>query len=732
MELQAGASRVTRKPMRRQRAILVQAWLLFAIVTCSGAHASCDLTVYQFYVPTTSDEKRALGVAMQWLADNARTIPVNVNKDEDLIAVLHDEYGDAWAYVWPLMRKFMDKQIKEQNTPGLRKMPEKPPKTTFSLGVSMRLPLPAGPKWTDDSDVVVHEGEDLTKIAQTNLGRSTPAITKNIHDMNGLHNTILVPHTHLRVVRSDPVVILGVDESKYDTFCERSRAALLKVAVPRDPDSEHVRPVEPTAMLASAGECASDGSSRSSAEGYPVDWDSLQEQLLINDVLVKSLPGGDRLPSAVTAAVIDSGVNPDEPSWQRIQFWSDSFASTPGGALVVGYDFTRHENYQSAWPSVEILLEKYRNHGTHVAGILTGAPSSDAKLVNRIKQLVNVAVFKIMPRIGESGSPEIDGAALTEALTLISQPPAALRELRVVNLSIQSTRSLTTVVAPIKRSRDMLYVVAAGNTGVNIDGSTEVPAWYAKELTNVISVAAHDRNGDLTATSSHGEASVTLAAPGQCIHSLGAGSQTSTEDYSGTSQAAPFVTLTAALLFSYVPQLGTRDVKYRIIASSDHDSRYESIAGDSAQARAAKVSARGRLNMIKALSFFQDIVESPELSNRYRRGFVRVRTGSESGSEWIRVGQRVTRVACALAVQWLADGKQGTANTKVRLWRLVGPGAEPDKDLVPIEGKLESTFELFTDDTSNATRVEVDWTKTSALVLSTYRHRETGIACNGD
>ena len=110
-----------------------------------------------------------------------------------------------------------------------------------------------------------------------------------------------------------------------------------------------------------------------------------------------------------------------------------------------------------------------------------------------------------------------------------------------------------------------LFVAAAGNNSLNIEGQNWLPGGY--DLDNVICVAATNSSDGLAWFSNYGPVSVDLAAPGDSIYSTYLGS---TYNYlSGTSMATPHVAGVATMLFSLS---GTRygpDVKDWILNSVD-------------------------------------------------------------------------------------------------------------------------------------------------------------------
>jgi subtilisin family serine protease len=136
---------------------------------------------------------------------------------------------------------------------------------------------------------------------------------------------------------------------------------------------------------------------------------------------------------------------------------------------------------------------------------------------------------------------------------------------------------------------DILFVAAAGNSGVNIDASPSYPAAYTSA--NIISVAAITSSGQLASYSNYGSSTVDLGAPGSGIISTvpvrnGNRIVGGYASYNGTSMATPHVTGAAALYKASYPSASAAAIKAAILNSVSFTS---SLSG--------KVATNGRLNV---------------------------------------------------------------------------------------------------------------------------------------
>ena len=206
-------------------------------------------------------------------------------------------------------------------------------------------------------------------------------------------------------------------------------------------------------------------------------------------------------------------------------------------------------------------------HGTHVAGTI-GAVGDNAQGVAGVSWDVQLMALRFL---GADGSGYVSDAieAVDYATTMRTRYGV---NVVATNNSWGGGGYSAALRAAIARAGQagILFVAAAGNGGYdgvgdNTDRQASYPAGY--DLSNVISVAATDRNDDLASFSNYGSRTVDLAAPGVSILSTLPNGRYGT--YSGTSMATPHVTGVVALLAAQDPGASAGELKAAVLDGAD-------------------------------------------------------------------------------------------------------------------------------------------------------------------
>jgi len=309
----------------------------------------------------------------------------------------------------------------------------------------------------------------------------------------------------------------------------------------------------------------------------------------------------------VVAAVLDTGVELQHEDLAANAWVNPNPGSVSGFVNDInGWNFVLNTNQVFGDPSED-------EHGTHVAGSI-GAVGNNGKGVTGVAWNVKLMSLKFLHNTstGTTGSTSDAVRGINYAIALRNQGV----NVRVINASWGGTKDSQALRDAISAANDagILFVCAAGNSGVNLDNIPDFPGngnnadafpgAYGRSLSNVISVAAVDQSGLLASFSNFGHDSVNLAAPGVFIWStwptaLG-GYGPPTHGISGTSMSSPYVAGIAVLLWSHEPSLTPAQVKQRIVDTSEP-----------LPSLVSKTSRSGRANAYNALTNRIAPAESP-------------------------------------------------------------------------------------------------------------------------
>ena len=213
------------------------------------------------------------------------------------------------------------------------------------------------------------------------------------------------------------------------------------------------------------------------------------------------------------------------------------------------------------------------SHGTHVAGTVAAVGNNGMGVTGVAWQA------QLMPCKFISGGFGSTADAIAALVYADSQGA------RITQNSWGGTNPNQALVDTLEAS-SALHICASGNSGQNSDIKPLFPAAYPLE--NILSVAATDREDQLASFSNFGADSVDLAAPGVDIYSTMPNSEYGHK--SGTSMATPHVSGAASLILEKYPALSNKQLKERLMFSTDRLTQLE-----------GKVVSGGRLNLAKAL-----------------------------------------------------------------------------------------------------------------------------------
>jgi subtilisin family serine protease len=303
--------------------------------------------------------------------------------------------------------------------------------------------------------------------------------------------------------------------------------------------------------------------------------------------------------SDVTIAISDTGINYDHPDLQG-NIWNNP-GETGGGKETDGIDndgngliddWRGWAFHDSDNDPMDNNNYDYTYHGTHVAGIV-GADGSDS---DGIKGVCWNSKLMAVKGLGWDGY----GSSST-LINCIDY--ARMNGARIINASWGGGSYSYFMMQAIERALQdgVLFVVAAGNDGINIDQQPEYPACY--DLDNIITVLATDISDNKPNYSNYGAYYVHLGAPGGSNSEQDEANifSTSISTYyryhSGTSMAAPLVSGAAALVLGQRPSLDWQQTKTIILKSVD---TLSSLSG--------KASTGGRLNLYNALMYSTPIL----------------------------------------------------------------------------------------------------------------------------
>ncbi len=292
---------------------------------------------------------------------------------------------------------------------------------------------------------------------------------------------------------------------------------------------------------------------------------------------------------SVKVGILDSGISPHEDLENNI---------------MDGWNFYDNNNDTT----------DLDGHGTAIAGIIGATGKSDNGVLG-VNHKVKMAPLKISYSVEEivNGKPQkkvyMSSEATAKAITW-----AIDNDIDILNASWGGQTSFLPIKTAINNFQG-LFVCAAGNYMNDNDTTPYYPTNYSYGESfskRVISVGAITSNGDIWCDvlpgygSHYGSSTVSLFAPGgrgittTCLKNSTYPNDISgyTDNFGGTSAAAPFVTGVAALLYTrYL--LNSHHLEHKYIAKQIKATILKNVTIDNRYS--GKCASGGRLNAAKAL-----------------------------------------------------------------------------------------------------------------------------------
>lgn len=249
--------------------------------------------------------------------------------------------------------------------------------------------------------------------------------------------------------------------------------------------------------------------------------------------------------SGKVVAVIDTGIDRTHPDlaaniWQNPGEIPDNGIDDDNNGFIdddYGWDFYNNDNDP----------DDDNNHGTHVSGTI-GAIGNNGIGVAGVSWNAKLMAVKFLNSFGSGfTSDAIAGIdyAVANGAEILNNSWGGGGFSQALKNSIDNADS-----------NGVIFVAAAGNSGVNIDSFSFYPASYTSE--NLISVASTTSSDSLSSFSNYGLTGVDLGAPGSSIQSTIPGN--SYAYFSGTSMATPHVVGALALVWGNFPQFNHRQM----------------------------------------------------------------------------------------------------------------------------------------------------------------------------
>lgn len=283
----------------------------------------------------------------------------------------------------------------------------------------------------------------------------------------------------------------------------------------------------------------------------------------------------------VVVAVIDTGVdfsNPDleNSSWSNLGEVCGNGVDDDANGFVddcIGWDFAHND--------AQPYNQGGNAHGTHVAGIITA--NRDGRGVVGVAPDARIMDLNVAYANGS-----MSGAAITAAIRYAVDNGADIINMSLGTNPGASASGMGGMLSAIDyaAANDVLVVVAAGNSNVDLGSLAVYPASFDRP--NMIVVGASAPDDSRASFSNYNANIVDLYAPG--VHILSTMPGDNYQFMSGTSQASPATAALAALVMETTPGANVAQVIDQVVSTVDS---VDALSTSAARGRANAASALG-------------------------------------------------------------------------------------------------------------------------------------------
>ena len=331
--------------------------------------------------------------------------------------------------------------------------------------------------------------------------------------------------------------------------------------------------------------------------------------------------------SNLVIAVLDTGVDLDHPDLVA-NLWtnqgeagalSSNGIDDDGNGYIddwIGWDFGQNDNDPDDNADSDYDGNTGANgwrHGTHCSGII-GAVGNNSTQIAGVCWNIKIMALKPFLYYSTYNAMLVPASNANEAMAYATENGA-----RITSNSYGGIGDPAPYYDGVyyQYTNDVLFVVAAGNDGLDTDITAVRPAGV--DLPNVVAVGNSTSSETISGTSNYGATTVDLFAPGSSI--LSTVPNGSTASFSGTSMACPQVAGAAGLLLSDDAALTSIEIKNKLMASVEIFPVYT-----------GKCLANGRMNVNDALN----LSGFPTISNDYTSITISADTGM-TGQETLNI-----------------------------------------------------------------------------------------------